>query len=177
VRPDPDSTRPAAFLDRDGILNEDIGYAHRPDQIIWIPGAKEAVRLLNESGFHVFVVTNQAGIARGLYTEQHVDELHDWMRRELEPHGARIDDFRYSPFHPEFDDGRFSHLAHWRKPEPGMLLDLMDVWPVATERSFMIGDRDSDVQAAQAANLRGFLFTGGDLQEAIREILQNTPSA
>lgn len=164
--------RPAAFLDRDGILNEDIGYAHRPDQIIWTPGAMEAVRLLNENQFQVFVVTNQAGIARGLYTEEHVNRLHEWMNRELGRHGARIDDFRFSPFHPEFDDGRFSHIAHWRKPEPGMLMDLMGAWPVQVERSFMIGDRESDVQAAHAAGVRGYLFAGGNLRDKIQEILR-----
>ena len=164
--------RPTAFLDRDGILNQDIGYAHRPDQIIWIPGAMEAVRLLNQSGFQVFVVTNQAGIARGLYTEQHVNRLHEWMNAELYRHGARIDDFRFSPFHPEFDDGRFRHLAHWRKPEPGMLADLISVWPVQTEHSFLIGDRESDVQAARAAGITGYLFSGGDLLARIQEILR-----
>lgn len=168
--------RPAAFLDRDGILNQDIGYAHRPDQIIWIPGAMDVVRLLNQNGFQVFVVTNQAGIARGLYTEDHVNLLHRWMNAELNRHGARIDDFRFSPFHPEFDDGRFSHLAHWRKPEPGMLVDLMRVWPVETKRSFMVGDRDSDVEAAQAAGVRGYLFTGGDLLGRVREILRDHAS-
>jgi len=163
--------RPAAFLDRDGILNEDIGYAHQPDQIIWIPGAMEAVKLLNYSGFHVFVVTNQAGVARGYYTEEDVNALHDWMRRRLASFGARIDDFRFSPFHPEFDDGRFSHLAHWRKPAPGMLIDLMKNWPVETQRSFMIGDRNSDVAAARSAGLSGHLFTGGNLLSAIQRIL------
>jgi D-glycero-D-manno-heptose 1,7-bisphosphate phosphatase len=165
--------RPAAFLDRDGVLNQDTGYAHRPDQIIWIPGAMEAVRLLNQSGFQVFVVTNQAGIARGYYTEDHVDRLHEWMNAELNQHGARIDDFRFSPFHPEFDDGRFSHLAHWRKPEPGMLVDLMRVWPVETKRSFMIGDQETDVGAAKAAGVRGYLFTGGSLFARVREILRD----
>jgi D-glycero-D-manno-heptose 1,7-bisphosphate phosphatase len=169
-------TRPAAFLDRDGILNEDIGYAHRPDQIIWITGAMEAVKLLNESGFHVFVVTNQAGIARGHYTEDHVNQLHEWMNGELRRHGAWIDDFRFSPFHPEFDDGRFRHLAHWRKPEPGMLVDLIHTWPTQTELSFMIGDRESDVQAARAAGVRGYLFPGGNLFERIQEIIGDRAS-
>jgi D-glycero-D-manno-heptose 1,7-bisphosphate phosphatase len=164
--------RPAAFLDRDGILNEDIGFAHRPDQIIWVSGAMEAVRLLNENNFQVFVVTNQAGISRNYYTEDHVNQLHNWMNGELNKHDARIDDFRFSPFHPEFDDGRFGHLADWRKPAPGMLLDLMRVWPVELERSFMIGDRDSDVQAAEAAGIRGYLFSGGNLLHHVREILR-----
>ena len=167
----PAKPRPAAFLDRDGVLNEDLGFAHRPDQIRWIPGAIDAVKRLNQLGFLVFIVTNQAGIARGLYTEDHVRALHTWMNRELERHGARIDDFRFSPHHPDFGDGRYRHLADWRKPEPGMLIDLMRNWPVLAEPSFMIGDRDTDVQAAQAAGIRGFLFSGSNLLERIDEIL------
>ena len=176
-RSSPDSSpakpRPAAFLDRDGVLNEDIGFAHRPDQIRWIPGAIDAVKRLNQLGFLVFIVTNQAGIARGLYTEDHVRALHAWMSSELERHGARIDDFRFSPHHPDFGGGLYQHLADWRKPEPGMLIDLMRNWPVLAEPSFMIGDRDTDVQAAQAAGIRGFLFSGRNLLEKINEILDS----
>ena len=101
------TSRPAAFLDRDGVLNEDIGYAYRPDQIIWVEGAMAAVRWLNGRGFWVFVVTNQAGIARGLYDAPAVENLHRWMAGEMAAAGARIDDFRYAAFHPDFDDGRF----------------------------------------------------------------------
>ena len=110
------TSRPAAFLDRDGVLNEDIGYAYRPDQIIWVEGAMSAVRWLNGRGFWVFVVTNQAGIARGLYDAPAVENLHRWMAGEMAAAGARIDDFRYAAFHPDFDDGRFSDRADWRKP-------------------------------------------------------------
>jgi len=166
-----DTAKPAAFLDRDGVLNEDIGFAHRPDQIIWVDGAADAVRHLNEAGYWVFIVTNQAGIARGLYGPEHVETLHAWMNQELGHGGARIDDFRYSPFHPSFDDGRFTHLAHWRKPAPGMLLDLMDRWPVRREGSFLIGDRETDIQAAEAAGVPGFLFPGGDIHGKVREVL------
>ena len=116
--------RPAAFLDRDGVLNVDVGYAHRPDQIEWVAGAPEAVRRLNEAGFRVFVVTNQAGIARGLYGETDVSDLMAWMVDRLGEMGGRIDGWRASPYHPEFQAERFAHLSHWRKPEPGMLLDL-----------------------------------------------------
>lgn len=163
--------KPAAFLDRDGVLNADIGYAHRPDQIDWVPGATAAVARLNEAGFHVFVVTNQAGIARGLYSAEQVETLHRWMAGRLAAAGARIDDFRYSPYHPEHDVERWSHLAHWRKPAPGMLFDLMEHWPVERTGSFMIGDRESDAAAARAAGIPGYLFSGGDLDSYIVTIL------
>ena len=162
------TSRPAAFLDRDGVLNEDIGYAYRPDQIIWVEGAMAAVRWLNGRGFWVFVVTNQAGIARGLYDAPAVENLHRWMAGEMAAAGARIDDFRYAAFHPDFDDGRFSDRADWRKPGAGMLRDLCASWPVTPAGSFMIGDRDSDVAAAAAGGVPGYLFTGGNLLTAVR---------
>lgn len=165
--------RPAAFLDRDGVLNEDTGYAFRPDQIRWISGAKDAVKSLNNNGYLVFVVTNQAGIARGYYQESDVQALHLWMNRELASHGGWIDDFRYSPYHPEFDDGRFRDRADWRKPSPGMLLDLMLHWPVDRAGSFLIGDRGSDIEAARAAGIKGYLFDGDDLSVQVSEILSD----
>jgi len=171
-----ETPRPAAFLDRDGVLNEDIGFAHRPDQIRWMPGAFEAVALLNRRNYLVFVVTNQAGIARGYYEGGDVESLHAWMNGELSRHGAGIDDFRYSPYHPNFDDGRFRHLADWRKPAPGMLLDLMRHWPVQREGSFLVGDRDTDIEAARGAGIPGYLYAGGDLESLIRSILDANTS-
>lgn len=164
--------RPAAFLDRDGVLNIDIGYAHRPDQIVWVDGAAPAVRRLNRAGYLVLVVTNQAGIARGLYGEDDVERLHRWMAARLAESGARIDDWRYSPFHPDHQAERFAERAHWRKPEPGMLLDLMAHWPVRRSGSFLIGDRETDLQAAHAAGIPGHHFPGGDLDAFVTRLLQ-----
>jgi len=163
--------RSAVFLDRDGVLNEDSGYAYRPDQINWIAGAKEAVRFLNKADYYVFVVTNQTGISRNLYTENDVQDLHRWMNAELSVVGARIDDFRYSPFHPDYDDGRFRSIAHWRKPSPGMIFDLMKKWPIKRNGSFMIGDRSTDIEAAQAANIPGFLFESDNLLKFIQNVI------
>ncbi|NQW11754.1 MAG: HAD family hydrolase [Alphaproteobacteria bacterium] len=171
ARLDSSSIRPAAFLDRDGVVNHDIGYAHRPDQIVWIDGVFAAVRRLNDAGYHVFVVTNQAGIARGLYSEADVETLHAWMAEQLADAGARIDDWRYSPYHPEHQPDRWAHLRHWRKPAPGMLLDLMDRWPICRDGSFLIGDRDSDIEAARAAGIPGHRFEGGDLDRLVMGLL------
>ena len=168
--------RPAAFLDRDGILNEDNGYAYRPDQIQWIPGSREAVRLLNQSGYLVFVVTNQSGVARGLYTDDDVKSLHKWMNNELSKVGAFIDDFRYCPYHPDYAGGVYAKFENWRKPFPGMILDLMDSWPIESSGSFLIGDRSSDVEAAHAANINGFLFTGGTLLPFVKDIVSSRAS-
>jgi D-glycero-D-manno-heptose 1,7-bisphosphate phosphatase len=93
--------RPAVFLDRDRVLNEDTGYVFDPGKLKWIEGAQEAVKAINEAGYFAFVVTNQSGVARGLYGESDVLALHAWMADELAKMGARIDDFAYFPHHPE----------------------------------------------------------------------------
>lgn len=170
--PVPDAElRPAVFLDRDGVLNVDTGYVHHPDQITWIAGAAAAVTRLNGAGFRVFVVTNQAGIARGLYETSDVESLHCWMAEELQRQGARIDDWRYSPYHPDHQPARFADKASWRKPAPGMLLDLMEAWPVDRAASFMVGDRQTDMEAAAAAGIDGYLFEAGDLDAFVAGIL------
>lgn len=162
-------TRRAIFLDRDGVLNEDTGYVHSPDQFRWIDGAQDAVRWLNDNGYYVFVVTNQAGVARGLYEEGAVRSLHTWMQGELQCHGAHIDAFEYCPFHPEGVVERYRQHSDSRKPGPGMLTTLMSNWPVDKEASILFGDRQTDIQAAAAAGIRGQLFRGGNLLEFLRK--------
>ncbi|ACI98249.1 D,D-heptose 1,7-bisphosphate phosphatase 1, putative [Rhodospirillum centenum SW] len=166
-----DAWRGAAFLDRDGVLNIDHGYVHRREDVEWIQGAITAVKLLNDHGYFVFVVTNQSGVARGFYSETDVKSLHHWMQTELARQGARIDDFRYCPHHPDGTVGAYRMACRCRKPEPGMLLDLCDRWPVDRTRSFLIGDHLRDLQAAEAAGIRGHLFTGGDLSEFVGALL------
>src|SRR5215813_2589823 len=117
--------RPAAFLDRDGVLNEDTGYVHRAEEVRWIAGAQKAVRWLNDAGYLVFVVTNQAGVARGLYEEEHVHALHHWMREQLSRHGAHIDAIEYCPYHPEGVVERYRRVSELRKPSPGMITKLL----------------------------------------------------
>ncbi len=162
--------RPAAFLDRDGVLNHDDGYIHRPDQIRWIDGAIDAVRWLNDAGYYVFVVTNQAGVAHGYYTEEHVHELHFWMQQQLQAKGAHIDAFEHSPYHPDGKVERYRRDSELRKPMPGMLHKLQREWTVELGRSFMVGDRDSDVEAARAGGVRGHRFAAGNLLEFVKAI-------
>ena len=156
--------RPAVFLDRDGVLNEDAGFVHLPEQVRWVRGAAAAVARFTGAGLRVFVVTNQSGVARGLYGTAEVEALHRWMGAEIARGGGRIDDWRYAPHHPEAVEARWRHPDHpWRKPNGGMLEDLMARWPTDRRRSLLIGDQPRDVAAAEAAGVEGRLFPGGDL--------------
>lgn len=150
--------RPAAFLDRDGVLNVDHGYAHRIDQLDWVDGAAEAVRLLNEAGYTVIVVTNQSGIARGLYSEADIHAFHAHMQKVLNTQGAHIDAFYHCPHHPDGSVAGFAVDCECRKPGIGMLQQAARDWPLDLTRSFLIGDRDGDMQAAAAFKIRGIQF-------------------
>jgi D-glycero-D-manno-heptose 1,7-bisphosphate phosphatase len=160
--------KPSLFLDRDGVLNVDRGYVSRIDDFEWISGAIETVAAFNALGWHVFVVTNQSGIARGYYTEEDMHRLHDWMQGELACHGARIDRIYYCPYHEEGEIARYRKDSFDRKPKPGMLLRAMAEFPVLREQSFLIGDKAADIEAARAAGIAGFLFEGGNLEQFAR---------
>jgi D-glycero-D-manno-heptose 1,7-bisphosphate phosphatase len=163
--------KPAVFLDRDGVINRDDGYVGTIERFRFMPGAAAAIRRLNEAGFLVFIASNQSGIARGLFTEDDLIRLHGWMIRELEGQGARIDDARYCPFHPDSKLSGYAWDSDLRKPRPGMLLDLIGNWPVDRKTSFLIGDKDTDMQAAAAVGVTGYLFTDGNLDEFVQAIL------
>jgi D,D-heptose 1,7-bisphosphate phosphatase len=160
--------KPAVFFDRDGVLNIDHGYVARREDFQWVDGAIDAVKTLNKEGWFVFIATNQSGIARGFYKEEQMHTLHDFMKAELSRHDAYVDDIRFCPYHAEGTVAEYSRASDWRKPGPGMILDLMKHWPVNRVASVLIGDKDTDIQAAEAAGIRGLKFSGGNLHDFVR---------
>lgn len=150
--------RPAVFFDRDGVLNVDKGHTHRPADLEWIEGAKETIKFYNNKGYYVFVVTNQAGIAKGLYTQEQMHAFHIRMQGELNAIGAHIDAFTFCPHHSEGVVADLSYACDCRKPKPKMIIDLLETWDISKDRSFLIGDKQSDIQAAEEAGIHGYLF-------------------
>jgi D-glycero-D-manno-heptose 1,7-bisphosphate phosphatase len=161
--------KPALFLDRDGVLNEDRGYVSRWEDFHWIPGAREAVAAFNRADWLVIVVTNQSGVGRGYYTEDAMHDLHARMQADLAAAGARIDAFYHAPQHPDAAAPVYRHPdPPLRKPNPGMILQALSDWPIDRDASLLVGDKPSDLEAALRAGIRGVLFTGGDLMAFLR---------
>lgn len=164
--------RPAVFIDRDGTLNVEKKYLHRFEDWEWIPGAIEAVRKFNTAGFLVIVVSNQAGVARGLYSESDVVSLHARVDEELDKAGARIDAYYFCPHHPEYAEG---NECACRKPLPGMLVQAREELNIDFARSWMIGDKLIDIQAGQAAGIRSILVATGYGASEVNQLPQGVP--
>ncbi len=165
-------SRAAVFFDRDGVLNADLGYPHRTQDLQWSPGARGAVRRVNAAGRLAVVITNQSGVARGLFGLDAVDRFHAAMQAQLAEVGARIDAFYACPYHPDAVVERWRHPDHPdRKPNPGMVLRAIDEHAIDPGRSVLVGDKATDLQAAERAGVRGVLYTGGDLSALIETLV------
>jgi D-glycero-D-manno-heptose 1,7-bisphosphate phosphatase len=151
----------ALFLDRDGVVNVEVGYLHRSEEVRFVDGIFSLCRTAAALGYRLIVVTNQAGIARGYYTEADFHLLMDFMRAELRAQGVELDAVYYCPFHPEHGLGEYKREHEDRKPGSGMLRRGAHEFGVSLADSVMVGDRCSDIAAANAAGLRqAFLIAG-----------------
>jgi D-glycero-D-manno-heptose 1,7-bisphosphate phosphatase len=153
--------KPAVFLDRDGVVIEDSHYLGDATRMRLVPGSGEAIAALNRAGWEVVVVTNQSGVARGLFSLDSVGLVHDSLAAMLAEHGARIDSFQFCPHHPEAEVAEFRQDCDCRKPKPGMLHRAARELGLDLAASWMIGDRVSDLEAGAAAGCRTVLVRTG----------------
>ena len=162
--------KPAAFLDRDGVINYDYGYIHKYKDFKLRPGVIRGLRYLKKNKFKIFIVTNQSGIARGLFTEKDLELLHKKFRKDLLINKIKIDEIKYSPYHPKGIIKKFAKNHKTRKPENLMIKQLLKKWPIDIKKSFMIGDRLSDKQCAKKSKLF-FEFSKGNFYFQVKKIL------
>ena len=152
-------TSKAVFLDRDGTINVHVPYINREEDFSLIEGSAEAISLFNKNGFKVIVVTNQSGIGRGFFSKEILESIHEKMYRNLDSKGANIDKIYYCPSIPEDE-------SLMRKPRPGMINQACDEFNIISNKSFMIGDRETDIEAGARAGVKTILvLTGYGLEE------------
>jgi D-glycero-D-manno-heptose 1,7-bisphosphate phosphatase len=155
------AARPAVFLDRDGVLNEEVNYLYRIEDLVWVPGAREAVRRLNGEGYLVLVITNQAGIAHGYFTEEDMHRLHAHMQRDLELIGAHVDAFYHSPYHPKGSLEAYRRESNCRKPGTELFERAIREWDIDPEGSYVIGDKNTDIEPGRLLGIKTILVETG----------------
>ncbi len=161
----------AVFFDRDGTLNVDIAYLHRPEDFIWIEGAKEAIKYVNDKGYLAILVTNQSGVARGYYPEEDIKAVYDWMNKELAKIGAHLDALFYCPHHPTGKIPAYTKICSCRKPDTGMVDEACLRFNIDRSKSYLVGDSERDLECAQKAGVQGIRFSGGNLLNCICEMI------
>jgi D-glycero-D-manno-heptose 1,7-bisphosphate phosphatase len=163
------NTTAAIFIDRDGTINEDVGYLSRPDDLVIYPWAAEAISLVNAAGMKAIIITNQSGVARGIYSEEALRVIHERLLEALRREGARIDAVYYCPHHPRIGGERYRRECDCRKPEPGMLHRAAREHDIDLARSYVIGDKASDIRLAARAGASGVLVLTGYGRETLAD--------
>lgn len=164
--------RRALFLDRDGVINIDHGYVHKREDFQFVDGIFDLVKAVKAAGYLVIVVTNQAGIGRGYYTEAQFLELMDWVRSAFRQHEGDLDAVYFCPYHPEHGIGEYKRESSCRKPEPGMLLQAAHEHDIDLSASVMVGDSAKDMQAGEAAGVGRLFYLGGKGRHAVASLKQ-----
>ena len=153
--------RPAVFIDRDGTISEEVGYINHPSRFRVFPYSAPAIKLLNESGWLVFVVTNQAGVARGYFSEEMIKNVHERLEQDLETNGARLDAIYYCAHHPSLGEPPYLLDCNCRKPRPGLIRQADGEFDIDLKKSWMVGDRYSDVELARNAGVNSAFVMSG----------------
>lgn len=155
--------RRALFLDRDGVINVDHGYVHRQEDFEFVEGIFELVAYARTLGYLVIIVTNQAGIGRGYYSEEDFLRLMDWVGTVFAARSGGVDKVFFCPHHPEHGVGHYRQDSHFRKPAPGMLLSAIQEFGINPATSVLVGDKPSDIAAGRAAGVGTNLLLGGEV--------------
>lgn len=150
----------AIFLDRDGTINKEKNYLYKIEDFKFIPGMPDAIKRWNDLNYLVIVVTNQAGVARGYYTEEDVKILHTYINDELQMYSAWIDKFYYCPHHPTEGNGKYLRICNCRKPNTGLLEQAIKEFDIDISQSFLFGNSKSDLDAGEKLNIKSFLVDG-----------------
>lgn len=158
----------AVFFDRDGTLNVDIHYLHRPEDFVWIEGAREAIKYVQGLGYLAILVTNQSGVARGYYGEEDVRRVYDYMNAELKKIGAHLDALYYCPHHPEAKIEKYRQVCTCRKPATGMIDAACKEHAIDRTQSYFVGDTDGDMACAKNAGLTGLRYEHGSLLDLVK---------
>jgi len=162
--------KPAAFLDRDGVINYDFGYVYKYKDFKLRSGVVKGLKLLNKNNYRIFIVSNQSGIARGFFKKKDVELLHKSFKKSLRKHKIKIHDIKFSPFHSKGKIKRYAKNSRTRKPDNLMIKQLLRKWPTNVQNSFMIGDRKSDKMCAKKSGLY-FEFAKKNLFYQIKNII------
>ncbi|WP_373323011.1 D-glycero-alpha-D-manno-heptose-1,7-bisphosphate 7-phosphatase [Desulforamulus aquiferis] len=143
----------AAFFDRDGTINVEVNYLYKIEDLKFIEGIPELIKKYNDNGYKVIIVTNQAGIARGYYTEEDMHKLHRHINAELKKIGAHIDAFYFCPHHPEHGIGKYKVDCNCRKPKPGMIEQAIKDFDIDVSQSILFGDKPWDIEAGEKCGI------------------------
>jgi len=153
--------RPAVFIDRDGTISEEVGYVNHPSRFRLFPYSSEAIRILNESGWLAILVTNQAGVARGYFSEDVIKQIHQQLESALHEESARLDAIYYCAHHPSIGEPPYRFDCDCRKPKTGLIDRAAADFEIDLERSWMVGDRYGDIELARNAGLHSALVLSG----------------
>ena len=165
----------AVFLDRDGTINEEMGYINHPDRFIILPQVPEAIRLLKKNNFKVILVSNQAGVAKGYFPIELIEELHQILQEKLLKEDATLDAIYYCPHHPQATVSLYRKDCPCRKPKPGLILKAQKKLNLAVNKSYVVGDRFKDIELAHNVGAKGILILTGYGKGELRYIAPNHP--
>jgi len=163
--------RKCAFFDRDGVLIKDYGYVYKENQIKFLKGTIQALKFLKKKKYQIVVISNQSGVGRGYFTEEHVYKFHKILDKKISKKKI-IDKYYFCPYHPTKGLGKYKKKSNYRKPNNGMIIKAVKELGLDVNKSFMVGDKYSDLMAAKKSNIR-FYFKNGCLLKLVKKIINN----